>query len=376
MSKYLLNESTIQDIADAIRDKNGSSTTYTPSEIPQAILDIPTEYSHYPLCFTAEEDNSTIYLTTPSSLDINLMKSLDGVQWSEWTKDSNGTFSTITLDKDDKVYIKGDNTVFADGVNNTHYSQFYMTGKIKASGSIMSLIDSTGKLLSLSGRNYCFCNLFYECTSLISTPDLPATTLENYCYYGMFQYCRNLKRAPDILPAKTLTLCCYCSMFKYCTSLTQAPALPATTLAQYCYQYMFQDCTSLIHAPALPATSIENSCYSAMFYNCTSLITAPNLPATNPKQYCYNSMFYNCISLINVPRLPITSVYGFCYRSMFYGCVNLSSIETAATSWSGSQHSENWLYGVAASGTFTKPSSLTLSTGPDGIPSGWTVVNV
>lgn len=42
MSNKLYNDADISDIADAIRSKNGSSTTYKVSEMAQAILDIPT----------------------------------------------------------------------------------------------------------------------------------------------------------------------------------------------------------------------------------------------------------------------------------------------------------------------------------------------
>lgn len=42
MSKVLITENSLQNIANAIRDKNGLSDTYTPSEMAQAIEDIPT----------------------------------------------------------------------------------------------------------------------------------------------------------------------------------------------------------------------------------------------------------------------------------------------------------------------------------------------
>ena len=42
MTKKVINDATLEAIADAIRDKNGSSDTYTPLEMPQAIEDIPT----------------------------------------------------------------------------------------------------------------------------------------------------------------------------------------------------------------------------------------------------------------------------------------------------------------------------------------------
>ena len=42
MSKVLVNRSNLEHIADAIREKNGESTTYKPREMAGAIRDIPT----------------------------------------------------------------------------------------------------------------------------------------------------------------------------------------------------------------------------------------------------------------------------------------------------------------------------------------------
>ena len=60
-------------------------------------------------------------------------------------------------------------------------------------------------------------------------------------------------------------------LFYECSSLISAPALPATTLAYYCYSGMFSGCTSLTTAPALLATTLAEGCYNGMFDGCTSL---------------------------------------------------------------------------------------------------------
>ena len=85
---------------------------------------------------------------------------------------------------------------------------------------------------------------FYNCTSLVSAPDLPATTIAVECYSGMFNYCTSLVNIPTILPA--------------------------TTLAQYCYFYMFSSCSSIRRTPILPAPVLVNSCYNSMFSSVTS----------------------------------------------------------------------------------------------------------
>ena len=179
-----------------------------------------------------------------------------------------------------------------------------MSGKIAASGNIMSLLDTTCQSTPIS-NTYCYYRMFYNCTSLTTAPALPATTLADYCYDSMFYGCTKLVSAPA-LPATTLKKFCYQNMFKGCTLLTTAPVLPATTLAIACYQYMFYDCTSLTTAPALPATTLANHCYYWMFYGCTSLQAYSSSGTGHTKAWriptsgsasSYTSqynMFYNC----------------------------------------------------------------------------------
>lgn len=201
------------------------------------------------LCFTAEESGSTVAMAVKGTPTKNqaFEYSTDGINWSVFKP---GT-TTITLaNVGDKVYFRGDNTTVSE--SNSIYYKFVMSGKIAASGNIMSLLDKT-------------------CQS---------TTISNaYCYYRMFNSC---------------------------TSLTTAPALPATTLANNCYSNMFNGCKSLTTAPALPATTLANSCYNYMFYNCTSLQVYSSSGTGHTKAWriptsgsassytSQNRMFYNC----------------------------------------------------------------------------------
>ena len=168
---------------------------------------------------------------------------------------------------------------------------------------------------------YCYKYMFYDCTSLVTAPELPATTLAQGVYWYMFEKCA-ITTAPS-LPATTLTENCYNSMFDGCTSLTTAPELPATILTEYCYYSMFAGCTSLVTAPSLPATTLAEVCYYSMFAGCTSLVTAPSLPATTLVEDCYNGMFRNCTALVNAPVLPATTLADGCYNGMFIGCTSL-----------------------------------------------------
>lgn len=290
------------------------------------------------LCFTAWKDNSTVKLpASPSAEQINFEFSTDGIEWYSYKLGD-----TLYLpNAGDAVYFRsGDenpHTMFSTNIAANYHYQFNMTGKIAASGNIMSLLDKyvmSNSINLLQGNT--FYKLFCNCTALMTSPKLPLMRLSFQCYSYMFSGCTSLTRAPE-LPATTLTSNCYSSMFSGCTSLTQAPALPAETLAINCYYSMFSGCTSLARAPELPATTLADRCYNGespangMFSGCISLTAAPDLPAAwLPATHCYGYIFYGCKSLTTGPVLScLSSNNANCTANMFSQCVNLSSITLA-----------------------------------------------
>jgi hypothetical protein len=115
-----------------------------------------------------------------------------------------------------------------------------------------------------------------------------------------------------------------------------------------------------------------------MFRDCTGLTAAPELPATTLAESCYNSMFKDCTGLTAAPELPATELTYYCYQSMFSGCTKLASVTCKATDISASDCTTDWLKDVAATGTFT-PADNTVAwvkDSPNGIPTGWTKVDV
>lgn len=143
------------------------------------------------------------------------------------------------------------------------------------------------------------------------------------------------------------------------------------------FESMFEDCDGLINAKdlILPATTLSSFCYSKMFQGCNYLTDAPALPATTLSGGCYNRMFYGCTSLANAPELPAPTLASYCYGYMFWGCSVLHNIKCLATDLTATDALADWVNSVPATGTFTKASSATWTTGTSGIPSGWTVQN-
>lgn len=275
------------------------------------------------------EPDPTLMLKTPLTLEaavagakvtfkadkadvaIDIEYSTDGgATWTSGNTVGDGVEVTLT-NIGDNVMFRGNNSQYGkdNGNNNPpSYNTISCTADCYVYGNIMSLTDKTGfatnKVLPKGKRT--FYQLFYKNTHLKNHPNA-AYTLE--------------------LPATTLAEYCYCNMFFGCTALVTPPALPATKLENSCYNAMFRSCSSMVTPPALPATELKNNCYQSMFDDCTSLETTPRLPATELKNGCYYAMFKGCTSLKEAWVKANVKVGdpGYECDNMFEGCTNAST---------------------------------------------------
>ena len=318
------------------------------------------------LCFTIScPDSSTFSYTYGTSLTTTkkLYYKINDGEWLELYGGNN-----YNINNNDKLYLKSDDDVPMCASNGSRYIVFgNEITRVDISGNIMSLMNFSDTL-----PEYCFRGLFIGTQHLTDASKLILPNIvSNNCYEQMFYNCKSLTTAPE-LPATTLANNCYQWMFYNCTSLTQAPALPATTLANSCYYGMFKGCTSLTATPALPVTTLANQCYYEMFDGCTSLVNAPALPATTMVSRCYYSMFSGCTSLTTAPELPATTLAEYCYCKMFNGCINLNYVKAMFTDSPG-PYLMMWLYNVSSTGTFVKNAAATWTNDEVNIPTGWTV---
>lgn len=290
----------LTDVANAIREKDGSTGTINPQDFSDKIKAIQTGvdtsdgniepttvlkgYKGYAKGVAVNgaietydgtvEDVNVVYtdcLTfTGETSEFTLKATYK--EWNgtlQWSTDHNtwttlvGTEAMQSVDK--KLYLRGKgNTDFysSDGV------RWVLSEKAACIGNIQTLLDWENPPTSVG--TLCYYRMFCNCTNLTAAPELPATTLAENCYEGMFLNCKNLAEAPE-LPATTMDYSCYAYMFSGCSSLTTAPVLPATTLAEACYSSMFSSCTNLTSVPVLPATDLARDCYFQMFRYCTKL---------------------------------------------------------------------------------------------------------
>lgn len=126
----------------------------------------------------------------------------------------------------------------------------------------------------------------------------------------------------------------------------------------------------------LPATTLVEGCYSSMFSSCEKLKNAPSLPATVLEKNCYTNMFGSCKELTQGPVLPAATLVESCYSQMFTSCFELAAVTCLAEDISATDCLGNWMNLVSGTGTFTKKAGIVYPNGYNGIPTGWTVVEV
>lgn len=285
------------------------------------------------LCFTAGQANSTVQLNKEGTPDeITLEYSTDKQTWTDyaWT---NLAGDTITLSNaGDRVYFraKSINAHIGKGWSDYHYFNF--TGKIFASGSIMSLLDKTCMLDEVVD-NFCFVYLFGRFNTynnlLYSAPKLTARKLTGRrCYAYMFFNNKHLTKAPE-LPAKILSAACYDGIFYGCTSLNNVPDFPFAQLANECFRDMFHGCTSLTYMPKLPyIDKVPNECFNSTFSHCKNLTNTSDIIVGTLGENCFTGMFQYCDSLKTAPRIVIQNYESSAFERMFFGCKNLENANT------------------------------------------------
>lgn len=245
--------------ADILKDKtayvNGTKVTGAIETYDGTVEDVVVVYTDC-LTFTGETSEFTLKATN-KDWDGTLQWSTDHNTWTTLV----GTEVMQSVGK--KLYLRGKgNTTFAQTNNGVMWR---LSAKAGCSGNIQTLLDWEN----------------------------PPTIISNdYCYFEMFYECTNLTTAPDILVTTVSIDCCY-QMFYGCTSLTTPPKLPATTLKTDCYYYMFYGCTSLAIVPELSATTLDYNCYNSMFNGCTNLKV--NTTSGNKIFTCPTSIPYGAV---------------------------------------------------------------------------------
>lgn len=334
MAKGLVNGQYLEDIADSIRAKNGSSNTYRPSQMASAIDDIP-------------ELNQTTVL-----------------QWSLNNKtDYTGLASGLTSLTQLPTFTQPQN------VNNYSYL-FYgcsslnnLTG-INLTGSLFdstfngcSSLTAASVTLKSGLSKYSLRNSFNRCSSLSSATIINSgSTAVNPTFEDTFYGCSSLStvnfsgniviRNDNISPK---------GMFFNCSALTSLPTYTLDTSNSsgvHNFTDSFMNCSSLTTVSGSQVSSVKNVSLSRTFSWCTNLTTISGTMDTTfcvIAQRCFEScskltalpfsdgalgscanferLCYGCTALVDVPRLDMKNATTIFYalRNMFTNCRNLSN---------------------------------------------------
>lgn len=255
-----------------------------------------------------------------------------GSTWTNFTIPTGQTYTIATIGENETVMLKGNNNTLGNSYNRGHF--FRGSGDYEIQGNIMSLLTGNDTDTEFpTGSSFSFAMLFSGDTHLVSAENL-------------------------VIPASAMTRSAFNSVFRSCTNLTKAPELPATVLAKECYSSMFESCISLSQPPSvLSADTIGvNDAYSRMF--CMSRTSMVSCQMTySPKMYGnYTVAPYN--------------------QQMFAGNGNLTDVECYWTYNGTINGLTNWMQYTNSTGTFKKLSAQEFGSGVNGIPDGWTVINV
>ena len=145
--------------------------------------------------------------------------------------------------------------------------------------------------------------MFYECSSLISLPDLSKwdtkmVTNMNYIFYG----CSSLMILPDISKWDIKNVSDMRMMFYRCSSLMLLPDISKWDTKNVTdMSWMFNGCSSLISLPDISKWAIKNIIHmNYMFNEFSSLISLPDISKWDTKNIDMNDMFNGCYNLLNI----------------------------------------------------------------------------
>ena len=156
-------------------------------------------------------------------------------------------------------------------------------------------------------------HMFTSCTNLTTIPQINTSNVTNMDY--MFSGCANLTTIPQ-LDTSNVTDMRY--MFSGCTNLTTTTSqLDTSNVTDM--RYMFNSCTNLTTIPQINTSNVTNMDY--MFSGCANLTTIPQLDTSNVTDM--SNMFSGCRKITTIPQLNGEKLINV-YRN-FYSCTSLEN---------------------------------------------------
>lgn len=317
MTKVLLTESYLENIADAIRAKNGTQDTYTPGEMSEAINNIESVGDYFNTTISSGTYGSGGYKRVYKNLIPNTVR-------------NTGTSCEYMF-----YGYPGDNISTLPNFNTTNVTS--MNGMFGQCTNLTTLDISNFKTNKVTSVN----TMFYQCSSLTQIT-LPQDFLEipNYVTAnGLFNGCSKLTSV-NLEALHTSNITDFNNMFAGCSSLV------SLDLSGFDFRKtgnsgspgaMFSGCTNLesvnldVGDKKVPFVSFANH-LGYLFNGCSKLreVDLRNfLTDISSAQY----VFAGCTSLetINMDGITLNRINGQstnygAFRDWFKGCTNLKNL--------------------------------------------------
>lgn len=231
-------DSTLTNIANAIRGKNGSSDTYKPSEMPAAITAIPTGTLGIP----REVDANGVYGVPTQSFTFSLPANATDLGTRALSYAFRECSTLTSVDLSSLTAVSGGSALY--------YAFFGCTSLASA---------NLGSLVTVTERD-AFYYAFYGCTSLASANFPSLTTISGNDAFS--------------------------SAFRGCTNLASVNLSALSTISGgSVMSYAFEGCTSLASVNFASLSTISGgSALADAFRGCTSL-TSISFPALTPNSF-------------------------------------------------------------------------------------------
>ena len=211
------------------------------------------------------------------------------VEWSKdkkkWTKMTIGSSNSISLAKNETVYLRNDTGKFSyfNGHSNIAKCYYKISGdnSYTVGGDLRTLINYKN-VVNLSLKNGVFAYLLYYDSSLTSASSLTFKyhTISSYGLYQCFDGDESLTAAPSVLHPVNINPYCYYSMYSR-TNIKNTPVLPAQTLKEECYFELFAFCNDFSSVTSYANNISATSCLENWMKSVKSSGTFHNLGTAN-----------------------------------------------------------------------------------------------
>lgn len=331
----IVNEDSLEDIADAIRETYNTSSTYKPGEMAEAIRDngvcIPRQVKTYN---PGGGDPPYDYLSVSSvatafSLPPNIEQLSKYALAFAFTEDSVSASSTSRM---------------LQSVDLGHIKSIHEYGLYRAFSHCRHLESADLSSLTRTNGDYAMYGAFDGCTKLTSL-DLSNLTSAGG-EYSLSHAFANSSSSTSRLASVDLSALTEVGghglewAFGYDTSLTSISFPALTKLDSNAFTKAFYGCTGLTSFSI--ANDLTNyrfypsSCFSDAFHGCTSLtsVSFDNFTGENPSRGVWSSMFvkafYGCTSLTTVSFPKMTYVASSTFSEAFTNCNSLTTLSFPA----------------------------------------------